>query len=140
MTDHEEGGGAVSVPMTIIVLAMLVVIGLAIDGVRAAQGLANADAVAEEAARAAGQSLDVLALRRGIAVVDPVKAVAAAREHLAQAGVTGSISVVTPQRVRVEVRITRPTVLLGIIGRTEITSTGSAEAQLVAVPPDGAPP
>jgi Flp pilus assembly protein TadG len=138
--DRERGGGAVSAPMAIAALALLAAIGLGIDGVRAAQGLATADAVAEEAARAAGQALDVDELRRGSSVVDPAAAVAAAQAHLAAAGVDGTVTVVAPQRIRVEARITQPTVLLGLVGRTEITSSGAAEAVLVAVQPSGDPP
>lgn len=140
LNGRESGGGAVSAPMAIAVIALLVAIGLGIDGVRAAQGLATADAVAEEAARAAGQALDVDELRRGSAAVDPAAAVAAARAHLADAGVDGTVTVLGPQRIRVEAQITRPTVLLGLVGRTEIISSGAAEAVLVAVPPDGGPP
>ncbi|GAA1195056.1 hypothetical protein GCM10009608_33140 [Pseudonocardia alaniniphila] len=125
--------------MAIVVIALFVVIGLGIDGVRAAQGLANADAIAEETARTAAQSLDTAALRRGTAAVDPTRAIAAARTYLAAAGVDGTVTVVAPQRVRVQVRITRPTVLLGLLGQAEIVSEGTADAQLVAIPPGGAP-
>lgn len=137
---RERGGGAVSAPMAIAAVALLAAIGMGIDGVRAAQDLATADAVAEEAARAAGQALDVDELRRGSAVVDPAAAVAAAQAHLAAAGVDGTVTVLAPQRIRVEARITQPTILLGLVGRTEITSSGAAEAVLVAVSPNGGPP
>ncbi|MDN5914216.1 MAG: hypothetical protein L0I76_03765 [Pseudonocardia sp.] len=136
----ERGGGAVSAPMAAAVLALFIAIGLGIDGVRAAQGLAGADAIAEEAARAAGQALDVTQLRRGRVAVDPVAAVASARAYLAQAGADGSAEIVGPQRIRVEARLTRPTILLGIIGREEIVSTGTAEALLVADPTGGGTP
>jgi Flp pilus assembly protein TadG len=135
----ELGGGAVSVPMAVAAFAMLVAIGLGIDGVRSVQGLANADAIAEEAARAAGQALDADALRRGSAAVEPAAAVAAARQHLAEAGADGSVTVVAPDRVRVEARITRPTVLLGLVGRSEITSVGAAESLMVPIAPLGGP-
>lgn len=140
MTDRgsgEQGGGALSVPTAISVLAIAVAIGLGVDGVRAAQGLATADAVAEEAARAAGQALDVTAARRGTASVDPAKAVAAAERYLDAVGVPGTVAVVEPRRIRVEVSITRPTVLLGLVGRPEITSAGQADALLVPVSPTG---
>lgn len=142
--DHERGGGAVSAPMAIAVIALLAAIGLGIDGSRAAQALATADAVAEEAARAGGQALDTTALRRGEIAVDPAGAVAAALAHLAvartaDAGVDGTVTLIAPQRIRVQTRITRPTVLLGLIGRPEITGTGQADAVLVPVEPDGAP-
>lgn len=133
----ERGGGALSVPAAISVLAIAVAIGLGVDGVRAAQGLATADAVAEEAARAAGQALDVTAARRGTASVDPAEAVAAAERYLDAAGVPGTVAVVDLRRIRVEVSITRPTVLLGLVGRPEITSAGQADALLVPVSPTG---
>lgn len=137
--DGERGGGALSAPMAIASIALFAAIGLGIDGARAAQGLATADAVAEEAARAAGQAIDLTALRRGDAAVKPADAVAAARRHLAAAGVEGDVIVVGPQRIRVQTRIIQPTILLGLIGRNEITSTGEAEAVLVPIGPDGAP-
>lgn len=135
--DRERGGGAVSAPMAIASLALLAAIGLGIDGVCAAQGLATADSVAEEAARAAGQALDIDQLRRGTTAVDPTAAVAAAQAHLAAAGVDGAVTVLGPQRIRVEARVTHATLLLGLIGHTEVTSTGAAEALLVPVPPEG---
>lgn len=130
---EERGGGAISVPMAIAVLAMLAVIGLAIDGVRAAQGRVNAESIAAEAARAAGQSLDAAQLRRGVAAVDPARAVAAARDYLADAGVTGTATVRGPQLIEVQVTTTQPTVLLGLIGIAETTSHGTAVAHLVPV-------
>lgn len=136
----ERGGGALSVPAAISVLALAVAIGLGIDGARAAQGLATADAVAEEAARAAGQALDVAAARRGSAAVDPAAAVAAAQRYLETAGVAGTVAVVDPQRIRVEVSISRPTVLLGLIGRPEISSSGQADALLLPITPVGETP
>jgi Flp pilus assembly protein TadG len=140
MTGNERGGGAVSAPMAIAVLAVITAIGLGVDGVRAAQGLATADAIAKEAARAAGQSLDITAQRRGTTAIDPAAAVQAAKAHLREAGVDGTVTVVTPRRIRVDVRTTRPTVLLGLIGRRELVSNGTAEAELVAVPPTGGTP
>lgn len=139
-TDTERGGGAVSVPMTIALLAMILVIGLAIDGVRAAQGLARADAVAEEAARAGGQSLDPDAFSHGVVVVDPAAASTAAQAYLTETGATGNATVTGPDRIHVEVTITRPTIILGLIGLDELTSRGTADAVLVPVLPDGGAP
>jgi hypothetical protein len=131
----ERGGGAISAPMAICILASIVVIGLAIDGVRAAQGVARADAIAEEAARAAGQALDPTSLARGIAAIDPDAAAEAAREYLAAAGARGEVTIPVPDRIRVDVTVDQPAVLLGAVGRPVLTSRGSAEAILVAVIP-----
>ncbi|MFC4945818.1 pilus assembly protein TadG-related protein [Pseudonocardia sp. GCM10023141] len=140
MTESERGGGAVSVPMAIAMLAMILMIGLALDGVRAAQGLARADAVAEEAARAAGQALDPAALFRGVAVVDPVAAQTAAQTYIAAAGASGVATITASGRIHVEVVLTRPTLILGLIGRDQLQSHGSADAVLVPVLPVGGAP
>jgi hypothetical protein len=138
-SDRELGGGSVSAPVAVALLAMILVVGLAIDGVRAAQGLATADAVAEEAARAAGQGLDRGALVRGVAVVDPAAATSAAQAYITTAGATGTATVIGSDRIHVDVTITRPTVLLGLIGRDQLTSRGSADAVLVPTDPGDGP-
>jgi hypothetical protein len=131
----ERGGGAVSAPVAIALLALIIVVGLAIDGVRAAQGVARADAIAEEAARAAGQALDRGALINGVAAVDPTAAVSAANAYLSAAGASGTATVRGAGAIHVDVTITRPTVLLGLIGRDQLTSRGSADAVLVPLTP-----
>jgi hypothetical protein len=131
----ERGGGAVSVPVAVALLALLAVIGLAVDGARKAQQIASADAIAEEAARAGGQVVDLAALQRGDASVDAAPAMSAARAYLAAAGVPGRVSVPAPNRIRVEVTLSAPTVLLGLVGMDEIEASGSAEAELVPVAP-----
>lgn len=138
----ERGGGTVSAPMAIMILAAAVAVGLTIDGVRAAQGVARADAVAEEAARAAGQAYDPVSLVRGRAVVEPAAAVTAARAYLDAAGAGGTVRIVGPDRIHVDAVLTQPTILLGLVGRPELTSTGSAEAVLLPVAPgtDGTQP
>ncbi|WP_298800735.1 hypothetical protein [Pseudonocardia sp. 73-21] len=128
-----------SVPAAVVLLAVLVLLGLAVDGVRAAQVIATADAIAGEAARAGGQAVDVAALARGATAVDPTAAAAAARGYLKSAGVTGTVDLDGADTIRVEVTVTRPTVLLGLAGRPTITGHGSASARLVPVDPGGAP-
>ena len=137
---RERGGGAVSVPVAVLLLALLAVAGLAVDGARKAQQVATADAVAEEAARAGAQAVDLTAAQRGQARLDPTAARTAAQRYLAATGVPGTVTV-TGDRIQVDVTATTPTVLLGLVGVETITSTGSAQAQLVATTPDpGGPP
>lgn len=135
----ERGGGAVSVPAAVALLAVLVMLGLAVDGVRAAQAIATADAVAGEAARAGAQSVDVTALAHGSAAVNPAEAASAARAYLRVARVDGTVAVDGADAIRVEVTVTRPTVLLGLAGRPTVTGHGSATARLVPVDPGTAP-
>jgi Flp pilus assembly protein TadG len=135
-TGRERGGGAVTVPMAVAMLALLAVVGLAVDGARAVQQIATADAIAEEAGRAGGQALDMVALQRGQVAVDTAVARAAVQAYLADAGASGEVTVLAPDRIRVEVTLSAPTVLLGLVGIPEITASGSAEADLIPVPAD----
>ncbi len=136
--ERDRGGGSVSAPMAIAMLALIAVSGLAIDGARKAQQIATADATAEEAARAGGQVVDLAAVQRGEAALDPNNARAAAQEYLEAAGVTGEVFLVAPDRIRVEVVLRQPTVLLGLVGVDEISATGSAEADVVPSQPGSA--
>ena len=136
----ERGGGAVSVPVAVLLLALLAVAGLAVDGARTAPQVATADAVAEEAARAGAQAVDLAAAQRGQARLDPTAARTAAQRYLTATGMSATVTV-TGDRIQVDVTATTPTVLLGLVGVETITSTGSAQAQLVATTPDpGGPP
>ena len=136
---RERGGGAVTVPVAATLLVIFAVIGLAVDGVRKAQAIASADAIAQEAARAGGQAVRPGALVGGMVELDPAAAAAAAQQYLADAGVTGRVSVLGPDRIRVEVTTSQPTVLLSMVGVENITAEGSAEALLVPTPAGAGP-
>ena len=98
---RERGGGAVSVPVAVLLLALLAVAGLAVDGARKAQHIATADAIAEEAARAGAQAIDPAAAAQGVARLDPATARAAAQHYLDTAttdhALSGTVTVDTPR-------------------------------------------
>lgn len=125
--------GSVTVFMAITVVGLLVLIGLVVDGgvkIRAAQ---RADAVAAEAARAAGQAVALPGVvgHQDVAV-DRQGAVGAAYAHLAAAGETGNVAI-GPDGTTIEVTVTTssPTAFLALIGITDLTVTGQGEATLV---------
>ncbi len=125
--------GSVTLFLAITVVGLLVLAGLIVDGgakVRAAQ---RADRVAAEAARAAGQALDVVAvLDAGSVRVDRRAAVVAAQQYLADAGVDGAVTVTAGGAgLQVRTHAQAPTVFLGLVGVTEFSVTGSAEVVLV---------
>jgi len=125
--------GAVTLFVAIAVTGLLVLLGLVVDGgakVRAAQ---QADRLAAEAARAAGQAIDLAAVLGGDAIrVDRRAAQAAAEEYLARSGGRGQASVSRDGRtITVTTRASVPTVFLGLIGIGEVGVTGRAEAVLV---------
>lgn len=129
------GGDAGSVSLLVIALAfaMLLAIGLAVDGSRKSAATSDATSIAEEAARAGGQALRLDALATGgPAVVDPDRAIAEAQSYLAASGATGTVTV-DGARITVQATITRPTIFLGLVGITEVTGNGRGAADLVSV-------
>lgn len=117
----------------ITVLGLLLLVGLIVDGGSKLRATQRADAVAAEAARAAGQVLDLPAAVAGQgASVDVVGAVAAASDYLDAAGLAGTIQV-ADDRTHLAVTTTTesPTVFLGLVGISTITVTGHAEVQLI---------
>ena len=68
----------------------------------------RAAAIAAEAGRAAETAVNT---RGTVISVDPVDAQTAARAYLAAAGATGTVTIISPTRVRVTVVVDRPAVL-----------------------------
>ncbi|MCD0481377.1 hypothetical protein LO771_02875 [Streptacidiphilus sp. ASG 303] len=122
-----------SVFVAICAVGLLAVIGVVIDCGGRLRAVERADALAQEAARAAGQQIDpAAALSGGPVVVDPAAARAAAARYLAGSGVRGEAVVSADGRtVRVTVDGEYDTALLGVIGIGSMTVHGEGSASLV---------
>ncbi len=117
--------------VVLIALALMLAVGLVVDGGQKLRATQRADAAAEEAARAAGQVIQAPRSVRGLTpLVDPAPAAAAAQAYLDAAGVTGTVAV-DGALVTVTTTTTEPTVFLAAIGITTVTATGTAQARLV---------
>jgi Flp pilus assembly protein TadG len=125
--------GRVSVYFAIAITALIVIIGLTVDGSGRFRMMQRADNIAAEAARAGGQALDAgQAISGGAKVVDPELAVGAAQAYLAAADVTGTVAIAADrQHLTVTVTIPYNTVMLSYIGIDRVSVTGHATAQLV---------
>ncbi|MGY1684929.1 TadE/TadG family type IV pilus assembly protein [Geodermatophilus sp. SYSU D00867] len=132
--------GAISVFLAVLVPGLLLIIGLAVDGGAKVAATQRADAIADEAARAGGQALDVAAALAGQVRVDPAAAVAAAQGYLARNDVAGVVTVVDGDTLQVTTTITQPTTFLGLIGIATLTVEGSGTADLVTDESGGAGP
>jgi hypothetical protein len=124
--------GAVTIFVAVALVGLLAMAGLAVDGgakVRAAQ---RADRLAAEAARAAGQAIDLNGLLQGGPVtVDRRQALAAASRYLDDAGVEGSVELLEGGAVlRVTTSSSERTVFLALIGIARLEVTGQAEVRL----------
>ncbi len=123
-------GGSISLTLVVMVTALLVAVGLVVDGGAKLRAVQRATAVAGEAARAATQQVNVAQVQTaGTARLDAAAARRAAGETLAEAGVDGTVTVATGQ-VSVTATVKRPTVFLSLLGVGSVTGTGAATADL----------
>jgi Flp pilus assembly protein TadG len=126
VTSREDG--TITVFVSVFMVALLLVAGLVIDGGHLLAARREASDLAESAARAGAQELDVVALRTADDTrLDPEAARRRAERYLASAGVRGLVRV-EGDTVHVDVTITRALTLLGIAGIRQATVTASGEA------------
>lgn len=113
-------------------VALLMVMGLLVDGGGALNAANRATSAAQEAARTAGQQLDVAQAVEGSAItIDPDAAVAAAQDYLAAAGLEGSAEITDGGRsLTVNVRDSYSTYFAQFVGVGTISVTGTATAHL----------
>lgn len=126
---REDQSGRVTAFVVIIVTAVLLFAGLVLDGGLALAAKVRALGEAQEAARAGAQEIDLTAYRaNGALRLEPQQASAAARNYLAAAGHTGTVSV-AGNTVNVTVTVSQSTQLLPLIGIGSITVTATGQAQ-----------
>ncbi|MDQ1249782.1 MAG: hypothetical protein QG597_4158 [Actinomycetota bacterium] len=128
--------GAASVFCAISSVGLLTLIGLAVDGGAKVRAIERADTLAAEAARTAGQAVDLpTVMSGGTTAIDPAAARAVALAYLTANDATGSVTVVPGgRRITVQVSTSQPTVLLGLIGIHRLTAQGRATATLLHDP------
>lgn len=123
--------GSISIWIATGGLVMIVLVGMAVDLGGQVYAQQHARDVARQAARAGGQQLQAApAIRGEAAVADPVAAVRAARTYLAASDVRGSASVSGGDTVVVNTTAVYDTKFLSIIGISQLTVTGHAQATI----------
>ncbi len=124
--------GSVSVWLALAAFAMVLCVGIAVDlggHVHAQQRARN---IAAQAARSAGEELAVAQAVRGqTPTVDVAAAKRAASAYLAEAGVTGSVSVRSGNVLDVTVTDSYTPMFLTSVGVGTLTVTGHSTARLV---------
>jgi Flp pilus assembly protein TadG len=125
--------GALSLMIVVLFVGLIALAGIVVDGGAKLAAYENAEALAQEAARAGATSVDASnAYGSGSFVVNPDQAVSAADSYLNGAGYrTYSVSAIGSRAIEVSVTITEPTRFLSLIGVSSFTCTRSATASLV---------
>ena len=105
--------GSISAVVVVLTLAVIACAGLVIDGARVVGAKVSAADHAENAARVGAQQ--VVALRNGQWVIDPVRARSGANAYLGAHGLSGTV-VVSANRITVTVQSRVATTLLRLVG------------------------
>jgi len=137
--DHDRG--SITAYLLITTVAIFALAGLVLDGGAALAAHGRAADVAQQAARAGADALDVTSLRSPTPAgltADPAAARTAAGEVLAAAGVTGDVAV-NGRSVTVTARVTKPAAILSIVGIGEVGGTATATAVPLHGTTTGAP-
>jgi hypothetical protein len=126
---RERERGSITALVVVFAACFIVLGGLIYDAGRGMAAKTAAIDEAQQAARAAGQALDAAELRDNIISIMPGQAVADAEAYLASCGDSGTVTVIGDQ---ITVRVVRhqPTAILGLVGVSEITVTGTATAEV----------
>ena len=120
--------GRVTAFVVVAMAGLLLVAGLVLDGGLALAARSRVIGIAEEAARAGSQQLDLVGYRAGRPLtLDVGAARAAARDYLAAAGVTGTVTAAPAEVIVTATTTSQPQLLDSIgIGPFELTGTGAA--------------
>jgi Flp pilus assembly protein TadG len=129
----KDDSGRVSVFVAAAMPMMLIFMALMWDASGYLRALHRADNIANEAARAAGQAIDIpLAVTGEQIIVDPAAAGIAADSYLTDAGVTGEVDVSDDGRqVSITVAVPYDPMFLGAFGFGPYTAEGDTDAHLV---------
>jgi Flp pilus assembly protein TadG len=125
--------GALSLMIVVLFVALIALTGIVVDGGAKLAAYENAEALAQEAARAGATTVNTSrAYGSGSFVVDPGPAVSAASSYLRSAGYRDySVSAIGNRAIEVSVTITEPTRFLSLIGVHSFSCTRTATASLV---------
>ncbi|MCU1403829.1 MAG: hypothetical protein JWQ43_132 [Glaciihabitans sp.] len=130
ITAEDPERGSITLPLIILVVALILFMGLVVDGSGKVQAAERASQVAQSAARFATNSLTGEAIATGTVQLNRPAAVAAAQGQLAAAGLTGNVTA-TDNTVTVTTSVTYNTVFLGLIGIETLSGEGTGSARLI---------
>ena len=128
---HRERG-SVTVWLALAAAAMILCVGIAVDLAGQVNAQQQAQDVAAQAARIAGEQVNAApAIRGQTPQVDPVAAKAAADAYLQQAGVSGTVTVQGGTTLVVTVTSSYRPIFLSTLGIGPLQVTGTSTARLV---------
>lgn len=124
--------GEINILAAGMVPALIIAIGLVVDGGGRLHAEDEAEYAADQAARAAAQQIRIDRAQMGLPPeVDPARATQAAADTLGALGVQGGLTGVNGATVTVGTQVTYKTTFLTLIGISSLRVTADAEARAV---------
>jgi Flp pilus assembly protein TadG len=124
--------GTLTLFAAIVAIALLAVVAFVLDAAQKLEAGQQARDLAEEAARAGADAVNVQAAYAGSGplAVSPAQAITAARQYLSQSGHAGTVIVTGTTTVQVTVTVTDPAPFTAVLGITSVSATETATATL----------
>jgi Flp pilus assembly protein TadG len=120
--------GSVAVTGILLALALAMLIGTGVDFAHTFIVRRDLTAIADGAALAGSQQLDLQAWREGTLALDPQRAQQAAEAELAANPEISGAATAAPTSITVEARQRFPTMILRLVGIPQLTVTATATA------------
>jgi Flp pilus assembly protein TadG len=121
--------GSITALVVVFAACFLILGGLIYDAGRAMAAKTTAIDTAQQAARTAAQALNPGDLRNNVLATTPGQAIADAEAYITASGDTGTVTI-TGDQITVHVTRHQPTAILGLVGVSEITVTGTATTEI----------
>lgn len=127
---HNDERGSITPALVVLVPAMVLVIGLVVDGGGKVQENNRAQAIASGASRAAANSLGSQVISNGTLTLNTFGARRTAEDYIAAAGMSGNVDVVG-DRIIVTVKTDYETKIVSVLGFATIPVQATATAQII---------
>ncbi|ALJ22370.1 pilus assembly protein TadG-related protein [Microbacterium sp. No. 7] len=127
---RDEERGSITPFFVVFVPALVLIVGLVVDGAGKIQANENAQAIASGASRAAANAVAAQVVSNGGISLDNNRARTAATDYIEASGMTGTVNVVG-NRITVSVETSYSTKFVSIIGIATLPAEATATAEII---------
>lgn len=127
---RDDERGSITPFFVVFVPALVLIVGLVVDGAGKIQANENAQAIASGASRAAANAVAAQVVSNGGISLDNNRARTAATDYIEASGMTGTVNVVG-DRITVSVETSYSTKFVSIIGIASLPAQATATAEII---------
>ena len=127
---RDDERGSITPFFVVFVPALILIVGLVVDGAGKIQANENAQAIASGASRAAANAVAAQVVANGGISLDNTRASIAANDYIEASGMTGTVTV-AGGRITVNVETSYSTKFVSIIGINPLPAEATATAEII---------